>query len=233
MPPDARARGRSWHDGSTIWVEPVGPDYDRSLRSIRTGSRKRHAQGKRSPLYGQAGTYIQKIYNRLLIDLSYNSARLEGNTYTLADTEHLVIQGVSAQGKLDAERIMILNHREAIRYLAQNVRSLTPNEETIRTLHYLLSDSLVAPGMAGQIRSESIGVTGTTYAPLEGKERLTQLLNQLLDTARRIDDPQVEPQRSNQQTRNADRCVFTHVSKGSTPNMREHANKGSDMSRFK
>jgi hypothetical protein len=43
--------------------------------------------------------------------------------------------------------------------------------------------------MAGQIRSDSIGVTGTTYAPLDGKERLTQLLNQLLDTARRIDDP--------------------------------------------
>jgi Fic family protein len=95
-----------------------------------------HARGKRSPLYGQAGTYIQKIYNRLLIDLSYNSARLEGNTYTLADTEHLVIQGVSAPGKLDAERIMILNHKEAIRYLVQNIRSLTPNEETIRTLHY-------------------------------------------------------------------------------------------------
>jgi len=100
-----------------------------------------------------------------------------------------VIQGVSAQGKLDAERIMILNHKEAIRYLVQNVRSLTPTEETIRTVHYLLSDSLVPPGMAGQIRSDSIGVTGTTYAPLEGKERLTQLLNRVLDTARRIDDP--------------------------------------------
>jgi hypothetical protein len=150
---------------------------------------KLHAQGKRSALYGQAGTYIQKIYNRLLIDLSYNSARLEGNTYTLADTEHLVIQGVSAPGKLDAERIMILNHKEAIRYLAQNARSLTPTEETVRTVHYLLSDSLVAPGMAGQIRSASIGVTGTTYSPLEGKERLTQLLNRVLDTARHIDDP--------------------------------------------
>jgi prophage maintenance system killer protein len=84
---------------------------------------------------------------------------------------------------------MILNHIEAIRYLVKNVRTLTPNEEAIRTLHYLLSDSLVAPGMAGQIRSDSIGVTGTTYSPLEGKERLTQLLNQVLDTARHIDDP--------------------------------------------
>jgi Fic family protein len=172
---------------SEEWVAGYVPNQSTYLTTEQRA--QLHARGKRSPLYGQAGTYIQKIYNRLLIDLSFNSARLEGNTYTLADTEHLVMQGVSAPGKLDAERVMILNHREAIRYLVQNVRSLTPNEETIRTLHYLLSDSLVAPGMAGQIRSDSIGVTGTAYAPLEGKERLTQLLNQLLDTARRIVDP--------------------------------------------
>ncbi len=172
---------------SEEWVASYVPNQSTYLTAEQRA--QLHAQGKRSPLYGQAGTYIQKIYNRLLVDLSYNSARLEGNTYTLADTEHLVIQGVSAQGKLDAERIMILNHKEAIRYLVQNVRSLTPTEETIRTVHYLLSDSLVPPGMAGQIRSDSIGVTGTTYAPLEGKERLTQLLNRVLDTGRRIDDP--------------------------------------------
>jgi Fic family protein len=172
---------------SEEWVASYVPNQSTYLTAQQRA--ELHAQGKRSPLYGQAGTYIQKIYNRLLIDLSYNSARLEGNTYTLADTEHLVIQGVSAEGKLDAERIMILNHKEAIRYLVQNVRSLAPTEETIRTVHYLLSDSLVAPGIAGQIRSDSVGVTGTTYAPLEGKERLTQLLNRVLDMARRIDDP--------------------------------------------
>jgi hypothetical protein len=172
---------------SEEWVASYIPNQSAYLTARQR--EQLHARGKRSPLYGQAGTYIQKIYNRLLIDLSYNSARLEGNTYTLADTEHLVIEGVSAPGKLDAERIMILNHKEAIRYLVQNVRSLTANEETIRTLHYLLSDSLLAPESAGQIRSDSIGVTGTTYAPLEGKERLTRLLNQVLDTARRINDP--------------------------------------------
>ncbi|HWG70292.1 MAG TPA: Fic family protein [Steroidobacteraceae bacterium] len=184
---DAPIYTRSPVTYSEEWVASYVPNETTYLTAEQRA--QLHAQGKRSPLYGQAGTYIQKIYNRLLIDLSYNSARLEGNTYSLADTEHLVIQGESAQGKLDAERIMILNHKEAIRYLAQNVRSLTPNEETIRTLHYLLSDSLVAPGMAGQIRSDSIGVTGTTYAPLEGKERLTQFLNRVLNTARLIDDP--------------------------------------------
>jgi hypothetical protein len=80
-------------------------------------------------------------------------------------------------------------YKHSIAQLLSQHAERWPNEETIRTVHYLLSDSLVAPGMAGQIRSDSIGVTGTTYAPLEGKERLTQLLNRVLDTARRIDDP--------------------------------------------
>ncbi|MGA7540606.1 MAG: Fic family protein [Steroidobacteraceae bacterium] len=147
------------------------------------------ALGKRDPIYGRARTYIKKIYDRLLIDLSFNSARLEGNTYTLADTERLLLQGAAAPGKLDAERIMILNHKEAIAYLAQHVDTLQADETTIRTLHYLLADSLVAAGAAGQIRDESIRVSGTTYAPLEGRERLTRLLLGLLEKARAIADP--------------------------------------------
>jgi hypothetical protein len=172
---------------SESWLDSYVPNQSAYLNvEQRT---ELHRLGKRPPIYGLAGTYIQKIYNRLLIDLSYNSARLEGNTYSLADTEQLVLQGVAAPGKPNAERIMILNHKEAIRYLVQNVASLTATEETIRTLHYLLADSLVAPGMAGQIRDESIAVSGTTYAPLEGRERLLRLLNQLLEKARRIEDP--------------------------------------------
>jgi len=147
------------------------------------------ALGKRDPIFRQAGTYIRKIYDRLLIDFSYNSARLEGNTYTLAETERLLLQGAGAPGKPNAERIMILNHKEAIAYLVRNIETLEADEATIRTIHYLLADSLVLPGAAGQIRDESVRVSGTTYAPLEGRERLTRLLQALLAKARAIIDP--------------------------------------------
>jgi Fic/DOC family protein len=84
---------------------------------------------------------------------------------------------------------MILNHREAISYLVRNAERLQADEVTIRTLHYLLADSLIAPGAAGQIRDESIRVSGTTYAPIDGRERLTQLLFSVLEKARAIRDP--------------------------------------------
>ena len=74
-----------------------------------------HQAGKRSRNHAPAGTYAHQIYNRLLIDLSYNSSRLEGNTYSLLDTQKLLLEGASAAGKLDEEKIMILNHKEAIR----------------------------------------------------------------------------------------------------------------------
>ena len=79
---------------------------------------------------------------------------------------------------------MILNHKEAIAYLVRHVETLEPNESTIRTIHYLLADSLVSPGTAGQIRNESVRASGRTYAPIEGRERLTRLLNALLAKAR-------------------------------------------------
>ncbi|HWS69920.1 MAG TPA: Fic family protein [Steroidobacteraceae bacterium] len=147
------------------------------------------ALGKREPIFGRAGTFIKRIYDRLLIDLAFNSSRLEGNTYTLLDTERLLLLGAAAPGKLDAERVMILNHKEAISYLVRNAERQQTDEVTIRTLHYLLADSLVAPGAAGQIRDESIRVSGTTYAPIDGRARLTRLLFIVLEKARAITNP--------------------------------------------
>lgn len=172
---------------SEDWIDSYIPNQTSYLTAEQLS--KLAALGKRAPAFGLARTYIQKIYDRLLIDLSYNSARLEGNTYTLADTEQLVLRGVAAQGKPNADRIMILNHKEAIRYLVQHVDTLTVNEESVRTIHYLLADSLVAPGLAGQIREEGVAVSGTTYAPLEGRERLSRLFLQLLEKARQIANP--------------------------------------------
>ena len=169
------------------WLKSYVPNESTYLSQERRAELT--ALGKRDPIYGKAGTYIKKIYDRLLIDFSFNSSRLEGNTYSLADTERLLLQGAAAPGKPNAERIMILNHQEAIAYVVRDVAALRVDEPTIRTLHYLLADSLVAPELAGQIRDESVRVSGSTYAPLEDRERLTRLLDAVLATSRAIADP--------------------------------------------
>ncbi|MBS4171526.1 hypothetical protein NEOC95_002276 [Neochlamydia sp. AcF95] len=126
--------------------------------------------GQRSKQEDPAGTYAHQIFIRLLIDLSYNSSRLEGNTYSLLDTQRLVLEGTSAEGKLDEEKIIILNHKEAIRYMVDNAPRLEVTEQTICTLHYLLSDELVEARYAGKIRDHGVRLGGSTYIPFEDKK---------------------------------------------------------------
>lgn len=61
-----------------------------------------------------AGTYARQVLSRLLIDLSWNSSRLEGNTYSLLDTQRLIDLGEAAEGKAAKDAQMILNHKAAI-----------------------------------------------------------------------------------------------------------------------
>lgn len=145
--------------------------------------------GRRSSNHDPAGTYAHQIFNRLIIDLSYNSSRLEGNTYSLLDTERLLLHGSSAEGKLDTEKIMILNHKEAIRYLVDNASKIEVSRHVICTLHYLLSDGLVELSEAGRVRKHRVRIGGSTYIPFEDPKRLEQQLEKITAKASLIRDP--------------------------------------------
>jgi hypothetical protein len=60
-----------------------------------------------------AGTYAQNILNRLLIDLSRSSSRLEGNTHSLLDTRELIEHGTAAAGK-DAKETQMIQGRPRV-----------------------------------------------------------------------------------------------------------------------
>lgn len=149
-----------------------------------------HKAGNRSTLSAPAGTYAHQIFNRLLIDLSYNSSRLEGNTYSLLDTQKLLLEGASPEGKLDDERIMILNHKEAIRYLVDTAPRLKIDKETIYTLHFLLSDGLLEVARhAGKVRDHGVRIGGSVYIPFEDPKQLELRLNHIVKKAALIKDP--------------------------------------------
>ncbi|GLO63914.1 hypothetical protein MACH09_44220 [Vibrio sp. MACH09] len=90
-----------------------------------------HSLGRRFNKKLAAGTYAKDIVQRLLIDLTFNSSRLEGNTYSILDTEKLLDGGELANGKSDEETIMILNHKEAILFLIENAEELAVTEKSI------------------------------------------------------------------------------------------------------
>jgi Fic family protein len=169
------------------WLESYQPNQTYYLSSEQR--QLLHQQGK--PLIDElpAGTYARKIFNHLLINLSYNSARLEGNTYTFVDTEKLLLEGKIAANKLDMETVMLLNHKEAIRFLVDGINRMEINVDNIRSLHYLLADGLIQPEEAGQIRETWVRISLSTYIPLEGKQQLTTQLNRIVSKARQIQEP--------------------------------------------
>lgn len=169
------------------WLSAYQPNQSFYLTAYR---RAQLAEaGARSAARQPAGTYAHKIYHRLLIDLSYNSSRLEGNTYSLLDTEKLIFEGVALTGKLDTEKVMILNHKEAIRYLVDHIQQITFDIHEIFTLHYLLADGLVPSQFAGAIRNHGVRVGGSTYVPLENAQALLLNLQQICQKTALIQDP--------------------------------------------
>ena len=169
------------------WFDSYDPNVNFYLSS---SLRKQLFQsGQRANDHDPAGTYAHQIFNRLLIDLSYNSSRLEGNTYSLLDTERLLLHGDSPEGKLDEEKAMILNHKEAIRYLVNNAPKISVRKEVIYTLHYLLSDGLVEAKYAGKVRDYGVRIGGSTYMPFENSKRLQSQLVKIVQKAALINDP--------------------------------------------
>lgn len=137
-----------------------------------------------------AGTYAKNVLNRLLIDLSWNSSRLEGNTYSLLDTKRLVDFGQEAAGKDRREAQMILNHKAAIEFLVRSADEIEFNRLTVLNLHALLADGLLEdPDSPGRLRTILIGIDGSTYHPPGVPQLVAECFDQILTTANAIADP--------------------------------------------
>jgi Fic/DOC family len=137
-----------------------------------------------------AGTFARDILNRLLIDLSWASSALEGNTYSRLDTQRLIEQGQAAAGKDALETQMILNHKEAIEYLVHDADRARVDEPTLLALHALLSDGLLPDPMAGgRLRRRAVEIGGSVYRPMALPQRLRDVFAAVVERAAAIADP--------------------------------------------
>ncbi len=167
-------------------------DYRRNATYYLPAETRQRLLDRGRPPHGErpAGTYARTIYSRLLIDLSWNSSRLEGNTYSLLETERLLELGEAAEGKDGPEAQMILNHKVAIELLVDQADEIGFNRYTILNLHALLADNLLGdPQAGGRLRSIPLGIAGTVYHPLEVPQLIDECFEKILDTAAAITDP--------------------------------------------
>jgi len=149
-----------------------------------------HALGRSPAHQTPAGTFAQGIFNRLLIDLSWASSQLEGNTYSRLDTQRLIEFGQAAEGKNALETQMILNHKQAIEYLVRDPSAPGLTPQTVIALHALLSDGLMADPMAcGRIRRRAVEIGGSVYLPVVLPQRLEELFGIVIAMAAEVTDP--------------------------------------------
>lgn len=149
-----------------------------------------HSIGRSSYKERPAGTFARHILHRLLIDLSWASSRLEGNTYSRLDTQRLIEFGQAAEGKDALETQMILNHKTAIEMLVNDADLVGFNAFTVLNLHALLSDGLLPnPQECGRLRQRPVEIGGSVYLPLAMPQRIEEYFRLILETAELIHDP--------------------------------------------
>jgi len=146
--------------------------------SLFTDEEKAHLQSLQQEFRQHINEMTQNEYNkemeRLGIDLSWKSSQIEGNTYSLLETERLLRESKTADGKTKDEAVMLLNHKYALRFILDNPdyqQELTVSH--IEDIHTLLTKDL---SVDKGIRHRRVGITGTNYHPLDNEFQIREAM---------------------------------------------------------
>lgn len=141
------------------------------LQSLHTKFKKNIA--------GLSTTEYGKEMERLAIDLSWKSSQIEGNTYTLLETERLLKEKETAEGKPKDDSTMLLNHKDALNFIIANPDYVVPlTVHGIEDIHSLLIKDL---GVDRNIRQRRVGISGTNYKPLDNEHQIRDALNDMCE----------------------------------------------------
>lgn len=115
---------------------------------------------------------LKRERERITIELSWKSSQIEGNTYTLLETESLLKEGLVAPGRTKDETQMILNHKKALEFSEENKDLFAGkiSKSLILELHKILAENLIDSG----IRERLVGITGSAYRPLDNKHQINE-----------------------------------------------------------
>lgn len=148
------------------------------IKDIFTGEEKKYllALNKeyQNNLKKLSNNLLKREFERLIIELSWKSSQIEGNTYTLLETESLIKEKKEARGHKKDEAVMILNHKETLDYIIKNKGIFkTVSVAKIENIHFLLTKNL---GISRNIRKSAVGITGTKYRPLGNEFQIKEAL---------------------------------------------------------
>jgi len=136
-----------------------------------------------------SSTIKAKEMERFVIELSWKSSAIEGNTYTLLDTEKLLREGIPAPNHDPAEAHMIVNHKKALEFVVATVTNqplVTISQRLVEQVHELLTVEL---DIQSDPRSGLVGITGSAYTPLDNSYQIGEALTDLYQAVEQLQHP--------------------------------------------
>uniref|UniRef100_A0A0S4W9C2 Filamentation induced by cAMP protein Fic n=2 Tax=Ralstonia solanacearum species complex TaxID=3116862 RepID=A0A0S4W9C2_RALSL len=156
------------------WLMPPGVSAELSRLGVLAAPRR-------------IGAYADQVLSDLLVDLSWNSCRLEGNRYSAHAAAELLNGGAL---RCDVDTVMLLNHRAAVEFLADSVSQEGLSALVLRNVHAILMRDLVPDnGTLGAIRQGTLGIAGTLYSPMQERDVIEAMLDSIVEKAARIENP--------------------------------------------
>lgn len=145
------------------------PKEEKKLESLNQTFKKNYCQ--LSP------TIIKKEIERVTIELSWKSSVIEGNTYTLLETERLIKEGSETKGKQKQEAVMLLNHKKTLDFVFENKKLFKQiSRAKIEQLHKIITKDL---DITSNLRQTLVGITGTKFKPLDNQFQISEAIDNL------------------------------------------------------
>jgi len=130
---------------------------------------------------------LKRELERFVIEMSWKSSKIEGNTYTLLETESLIKERIEAKGKSKNEAIMILNHKKAFDMILEyRVDFTLISISTLCQLHNILVKDL---NISKGIRNQAVGITGTIYTPLDNEHQIREAIEKMINLVNATENP--------------------------------------------
>lgn len=132
-------------------------------------------------------TLRKKELERFMIELSWKSSKIEGNTYSLLETETLIKQSQEAAGKTKQEALMILNHKDAFTTIVIDRKEF--KHLSLHTLFELHATLIKGLSITSGIRKHAVGITGTRYLPLDNEWQTKEALEKCIHVVNSVEHP--------------------------------------------
>ncbi|HJQ08495.1 MAG TPA: Fic family protein [Candidatus Saccharimonadales bacterium] len=164
--------------GFINWLRSLGDNALNDIFTPNNLSKMLHCQA----------SMTAKDLEYLTVELSWKSSALEGNTYTLLDTQLLLVEGVKAKNRTEFETQMILNHKNAVTFIIEN-KELFEDKlvfSTVEELHRIIGYNL---GIEKGVRKKLVKITASNYVPLSNPYQLREYADVVLGVISRANDP--------------------------------------------